>query len=113
MGLHEFLRQWIETSMEDPKARDRKTHQHITDRLAIAKRMCAQLSSAADDLDVSSEYRCRCRREDWTQPTKSWGYWKDNYATAKFNMDTDPGVRSLPGRCVADQPAAEQLVRSL
>ena len=29
---------------------------------------------------------------------KAWGYWKSDYANAKYASDTDPGIRSLPGR---------------
>ena len=39
---------------------------------------------------------------------KAWGYWKSDYANAKYVSDTDPSVRSLPGRLPTIDTALER-----
>lgn len=40
----------------------------------------------------------RCRREQWTHPTKPYKYWTTDMANAKYNFNKEPSHMALPGR---------------
>mmetsp|Transcript_9425 Transcript_9425/g.28345 ORF Transcript_9425/g.28345 Transcript_9425/m.28345 type:complete len:89 (-) Transcript_9425:292-558(-) len=74
--IMETLRHFIASKMESPEKRDEFWHKHIRQMEVVTAK----------------------KKDDWSQPTKPYGFWKSDKQLAKFNMNKEPGHMSLPGR---------------
>ncbi|KAK9804155.1 hypothetical protein WJX73_005900 [Symbiochloris irregularis] len=76
MWIHDFVRDLIIDNMEDPKVRDKRTHEHIEKVYKAAQKA----------------------KFEWSQPTKPWGFWQSDFANSSLIIEQDPAFKRLAGR---------------